>query len=121
MGRIPCLSRTGLAMLTQARSASEGPSLAGASGLCPSRRQEGVMSEQAPSNPPIPPEVQASLLAISRLLREAHHLGPEAQQTLAELMGELSHALGSSQASPAELAHLTDSTTKLIEAVYQQH
>jgi hypothetical protein len=79
------------------------------------------MSEQPPTNPPIPPEVQASLLTISSLLREAHHLGPEAQQTLAELIGELGHALGSSQASPEELAHLTDSTAKLVEAVHHQH
>jgi len=78
------------------------------------------MPEQPQPGQPVPPEVQASLLAIGRLLRAAHHLGPESQQTLAELIDELGHALGSSQASPEELAHLTDSTTKLIEAVGQQ-
>jgi len=79
------------------------------------------MSEQPPANPSIPPAVQASLLAVSRLLREAHHLGPEAQQTLAELIAELGQALGSSQASPEVLAHLTDRTAQLVEAVHQQH
>jgi hypothetical protein len=79
------------------------------------------MSEQAPSNPPVPPEVQDSLHTINQLLRDAHHLGPQAQRTLAALVGELEHALGASKASPEELAHLTDSTAKLVEAVHQQH
>src|SRR5947209_1973412 len=78
------------------------------------------MSEQTPSNPPVPPEVQDSLHTINRLLRDTHHLGPQAQQTLANLVGELRNALGSSKASPEELAHLTDSTAKLVEAVHQQ-
>jgi hypothetical protein len=79
------------------------------------------MSEQPPANPSVPPAVQASLLAISRLLRQAHHLGPAPQQTLAELIDELGQALGSSQASPEVLAHLTEQTAKLVEAVHQQH
>jgi len=79
------------------------------------------MAEQVPPRASIPPEVQASLVAISHLLREAHHLRPEAQRTLAELIDELGHALGSSQASPQELTHLADSTAKLVEAVHQQH
>ncbi|HYT94608.1 MAG TPA: DUF4404 family protein [Gemmataceae bacterium] len=83
--------------------------------------QENIMAEQLPSKASIPPEVQASLVMIGRLLREAHHLGPEAQQTLAGLMDELGRALSSSQASSEELAHLTESTAKLVEAVHQQH
>jgi hypothetical protein len=79
------------------------------------------MAEQPQSGTPIPPQVQASLLTIARLLRETHHLGQEAQQTLAELIDELGHALGSSAASPEELAHLTESTAKLVEAVHHQH
>jgi len=78
------------------------------------------MSEQYPSNPAIPPEVQASLLAVSNLLREPHHLGPDAQRTLADLIDELGRALTSSQASPEELRHLADSTAKLVEAVHHR-
>src|SRR5262245_20860586 len=78
------------------------------------------MAEQPPQ-PSVPPEVRDSLQAVGRLLREAHHLGPEAQQQLAELVDELGQFLGSTTASPAELAHLRDSTTRLAEAVHHQH
>jgi hypothetical protein len=79
------------------------------------------MSEQQPGSPGIPPEVQASLQAVSKLLRAAHHLGPDAQRTLADLIEELGRAVGASRATPEELAHLADSTAKLAEAVHHQH
>ena len=79
------------------------------------------MSEPFQPNPSAHPEVEASLHAVSQLLREAHHLSPEAQQTLAELVDELGRALGSGTAAPEELAHLRASATRLIEAVRQRH
>jgi hypothetical protein len=79
------------------------------------------MAEQQPPPAPIPVEIQASLHAISRLLREAHHLGPEAQERLAELVDELGTAIGSAQVSPAELALLTENTEKLIAALHERH
>jgi hypothetical protein len=77
------------------------------------------MADQ-PAGSPIPPEVQTSLHTVSKLLHEAHHLGPEARATLADLVDELSQALRSGTPSSEELAHLQQSTAKLIEAVHQQ-
>ncbi len=79
------------------------------------------MAEQPDRNPPARPEVEASLHAVGELLREAHHLGPEAQQTLAQLVDELGSALGSGTLSSAELAHLRDSTARLVEALHRRH
>ena len=79
------------------------------------------MAEQQPSTPAVPPEVRDSLHIVSQLLREAHHLGPEAQYQLAEVVDELSRALGATTISPAEVAHLRESTTRLVEALHQRH
>ena len=78
------------------------------------------MPEQPQPNPPSRPEIAASLHAVSQLLRQAHHLSPEAQETLAELVDELGRAIGSGTASPEELARLQESTARLLEAVHQQ-
>jgi hypothetical protein len=79
------------------------------------------MSEQPQPPSPSRPEIEASLHAVSQLLRQAHHLSPEAQETLAELVDELGHAIGSGTASPEELAHLQESTARLLQAVQQRH
>jgi predicted nuclease with TOPRIM domain len=79
------------------------------------------MPEQPQPNPPSRAEVEASLRAVSRLLREAHHLGPEAQETLAELVDELGRALGAGTVSAEELAHLRESTAQLAEALHRRH
>jgi hypothetical protein len=79
------------------------------------------MSDQPQPNPPSRPEIEASLHAVSQLLRQAHRLSPEAQETLAELVDELGHAIGSGAVSPEELAHLQESTARLVEAVHQRH
>jgi hypothetical protein len=78
------------------------------------------MPEQPQPNPPARPEVEASIHALSQLLREAHHLGPEAQEQLAQLVDELGSALGSGTISSAELAHLRSSTARLVEALHQR-
>jgi hypothetical protein len=79
------------------------------------------MPEQPQPNPPARPEVEAGIHTLSQLLREAHHLGPEAQEQLAQLMDELGSALGSGTISSAELAHLRSSTARLVEALHQRH
>ncbi len=78
------------------------------------------MPEQPQPNPPARPEVEASIHQLGQLLREAHHLGPEAQAQLAELVDELGSALGSGTLSSAELAHLRASTARLVEALHQR-
>jgi hypothetical protein len=79
------------------------------------------MSEQSQPNPPARAEVEAGIHNLGQLLREAHHLGPEAQAQLAELVDELGSALGSGTISAEELAHLRSSTARLVEALHQRH
>jgi hypothetical protein len=79
------------------------------------------MPEQPQPTPSAGPDVEASLHAVSQLLREAPHLSADARQTLADLVDELGHAIGSGKASPEELAHLQQSTARLLEAVRQRH
>ena len=62
------------------------------------------MSDPTPSSRSPSPEVRAHLHTVARLLREVPHLGPKAQQLLAELVDELSRALESGPVPPAEAA-----------------
>jgi hypothetical protein len=73
-----------------------------------------------PEQPVAISEVQASLHVIARVLRTAPQLGPEARLALAELLEELAQNLGPAVA-PAEVAHLTDSATHLLQALQQPH
>jgi hypothetical protein len=66
-------------------------------------------------------EMQARLHEISERLRQAQHLGPEAQQDLAELVDELGKSLDSSQLPMAELTHLTDSAAHLLRSLEPPH
>jgi hypothetical protein len=54
---------------------------------------------------------------LAQILREAHHLGPEAQRQLADLIDELGEALDASPAAPAELGRLSEATASLAEAL----
>ena len=74
------------------------------------------MPESA-SNSPSRSGVPDRMHEIARLLREVHHLGPEAQRELAELADELGNALGSSAVASTESAHLADSTAHLVESL----
>src|SRR5262245_10794014 len=73
-----------------------------------------------PNRPSTPPsaEVGHHLHTIARLLRETPHLGPDAQQLLAELVDELSRALESGPVPAAELAQLADHVTQLVQATH---
>src|SRR5262249_32491808 len=68
-----------------------------------------------------PAEEQATLQNIAQLLRDADHLGPEAQQALADLVDELAGSLAGPTLPPPEAAHLAASTAHLVEAVRHQH
>jgi hypothetical protein len=70
------------------------------------------MSQPAANDP------AARLRELARLLRQTYHLGPEAQQSLANLVEELSGVLDVPSA-PAQ-AHLADSTAHLVEAIHHQ-
>jgi hypothetical protein len=68
-----------------------------------------------------PSEVSARLHAIALLLRQAHHLGPETQRELAEVVDELSRALDHAPLPADEASHLASSAGHLAEALKQQH
>jgi len=65
--------------------------------------------------------VSARLHAIAVLLREAHHLGPDAQKELAAVVDELSLVLDHTPLPSAEAAHLAESTSHLADALKNQH
>ena len=66
-------------------------------------------------------QVQAHLHAISKFLREADHLGPEAQALLADLFDELGNALESTAVPNAEVARLAECVSHLAQAVHEKH
>jgi hypothetical protein len=64
-------------------------------------------------------ELPGRLQEIARLLRGTHHLGPEAQQALAELADELGKLLDPS--TPPEAAgRLLESTGHVVEALREK-
>ncbi len=79
------------------------------------------MAEQQPPKSLVPPEVCETLDAVSRLLHQAQHLGPEAQQQLADLVDELNRTLSATAVAPEELSHLRESAAHLAEALEHQH
>jgi len=79
------------------------------------------MPDQPSGNPPVTTEVEASLHAIARVLREAPPLGPQAQRALAALVDELGNALHSAEVPAAEVRHLADSTATLVSALQHRH
>src|SRR5262245_12093241 len=79
------------------------------------------MSGPSPVEPPADPVVQAKLRELAQVLRHADHLGPEAQDSLADLVEELSNALTRATLPVGESAHLADSATHLARAVREKH
>jgi hypothetical protein len=79
------------------------------------------MPQPPSSDLPAESSVETELHSIAQLLREADHLGPEAQQALAEIVDELGKALRSVPVSSEEAKSLADSTAHLMHAVHQKH
>jgi proline dehydrogenase len=73
------------------------------------------MSE--PNATPSPADVRKLLSTIAELLRHAHHLSPEAQFLLADLIDELGQSFDRDEVTSAEIAHLTESASHLVQAV----
>jgi hypothetical protein len=63
--------------------------------------------------------LHAHLQELAHLLRDADHLAPEAQQQLADLVGELSAALAGNLSS-AEAEHLGSTAAHMIQALHEQ-
>jgi hypothetical protein len=78
------------------------------------------MSEK-PTSSDATTQVRRHLHAVANLLRAAHRLTPEAQALLADLVDELAHALESEEVSHDDVAHVTESTSHLVQAVHEKH
>ena len=76
------------------------------------------MAEQQPSPGAGGSDLVDRLHEIARLLRNAHHLGPEAQQSLARLSEDLSNALDPSASPSPEEAELVQSTSRVVQALH---
>src|SRR5258708_7354318 len=63
--------------------------------------------------------VPARLHEVARILRDAHHLGPEAQKSLADLADQLANALGSTTVPSAEEVQLAQLASQVIESLHQ--
>jgi hypothetical protein len=78
------------------------------------------MPEEPPSEPQTRAQVQASLHELAQVLREAHHLEPEAQAALADLVDELGKALTPEAIASSETAHLASSAASLGRALHPE-
>jgi hypothetical protein len=65
-------------------------------------------------------QVQTHLHELAEVLRQAHHLDPETQEALADLVDELSKALTATALASSETAHLASSAAGLARTLHQQ-
>ena len=65
-------------------------------------------------------QVRSILTMVAQVLRRIHHLGPEAQLLLADLVEELGNAVDRADVPPDELARLTEDALHLVEAVHDE-
>jgi hypothetical protein len=77
------------------------------------------MPEQQPARSLPPSSVPARLRELARLLRQADHLEPEAQQALADLADEMANTLGASAVPSAEEVQLAQLAGQLIQELHQ--
>jgi hypothetical protein len=65
-------------------------------------------------------ELRSALQRLAQALRDAHHLGPEAQRQLAGLVEEMGRTLDAETPSAEELHHLSDGAARLAQAVQKR-
>ena len=75
------------------------------------------MPEQPRPDPRMPDNVQERLHELSRRLRDADHLQPDAQSELADLMDELANTLNPATLRSTDAAHLAESTAHLAQVL----
>src|SRR5260370_40847615 len=78
------------------------------------------MPEEPPSEGQPGAHIRASLHELAQVLREAHHLEPEAQEALADLVDELGKALMPTAIASSETAHLANSAASLARALHEE-
>jgi hypothetical protein len=78
------------------------------------------MPESQPPGPTPPSAVPARLREVARLLRQADHMEPEAQQSLADLAEQLANAMPTSRPPTAEEAELGQLAEQLIAELHRE-
>ncbi len=78
------------------------------------------MPEESLSQGKADRSIQTSLHELAQVLREAHHLEPESQAALADLVDELGKALTPAVLASSETAHLATSAAGLARALHQE-
>src|SRR5262245_49678396 len=78
------------------------------------------MTEQPGTSPQAISQIQSELHGLAQSLREARHLGPDAQRSLADLLDELRNELHSPALDSAQAAHLAGLVTQLARALHEQ-
>ena len=73
-----------------------------------------------PEQPATIAQVQTSLHELAKVLRDADHLEPEAQDALADLVDELGKLLDPSTEPSAAAAHLATSAATLARGLHQR-
>jgi hypothetical protein len=77
------------------------------------------MSEPIPPNLDPSSPIRERLLTLAPLLREAHHIGPEVQEVVADLVDELVRMMD--PAAPSTQAeHLAATSTHLMQALHRK-
>ena len=79
------------------------------------------MPEQPAASSPGPSDIQNRLQTIAQRLRQAGHLDPQAQKELADIVEELGKTLAACPLPAADMAHLSDSTAHLVQALHEKH
>jgi len=69
---------------------------------------------------PTPPVIAARLREVARLVRQADHLEPEAQRSLADLAEQLANAMSTPHALTAEEAELGQLAEQLIHELHRE-
>ena len=79
------------------------------------------MPEPTPSDSHANITIPAELKQLAGLLRQAAHLEPETQKSLASLLEELSAELGSTGSISANQTHLTSVISEVARSLHEQH
>jgi len=79
------------------------------------------MTDQPTDSPKAVTQIQTDLQELAQLLREARHLEPETQRTLADLLDELRSELHPAALNSVHAAHLAEIVTQLARAMHEQH
>jgi rubrerythrin len=79
------------------------------------------VSEETPSVPQTGVPIPTELKQLAALLRQAAHLEPETQKSLASLLEELGVELGSTVSTSANQSNLTTAISEVARSLHEQH